>query len=346
MLSKTIHSIFLTAVATGASLCLTGCSWVIEDDLAECPAELSVTFTYDRNIKFSDAFAAEVTSVNVWAFDPTGKLVWSGAESGEALKAKDFKLNTGLPEGSYDFISWCGLKDNSEFNLANYTPSSKEELEVKLKTIAEGSTNVSVNYLPGLYHGSTSGVVYTIDPNKPTYQSANISLTKDTKDIRVLMQHLDGSPIENRDFEVTITDANSWLSSTNEVIPGCPVVTYKPWNVRYGQVTAPDAKPGTKSVDTVASLLFDLSTSRLITNSGAILTVHRNWDDKDIIRIPLIDYLLLVKGYYGNISDQDYLDRQDDYSIVFFIDQNSNWYLADGIYINGWAVVPPQDNGF
>ena len=61
------------------------------------------------------------------------------------------------------------------------------------------------------------------------------------------------------------------------------------------------------------------------------------------MRIPLIDYLLLIKGHYGNMGDQEYLDRQDDYSILFFLDHGKNWYIAGGIYINSWAVVPPQN---
>ena len=43
------------------------------------------------------------------------------------------------------------------------------------------------------------------------------------------------------------------------------------------------------------------------------------------------------------MTDQEYLDRQDDYSILFFIDASNNWYMAGGIYINSWAVVPPQN---
>ena len=100
----------------------------------------------------------------------------------------------------------------------------------------------------------------------------------------------------------------------------------------------------TRVQTTVASLLFELSTGRLMADSKARLVVHRNWDDRDIIDIPLVDYFLLVKGHYGDITDQEYLDRQDDYSIVFFIDKHSNWYVAGGIFVNSWAVVPPQDS--
>lgn len=339
------NKLFMSAAVLLASL-TAGCS-MVTDDPVKCPAQLRVRFVYDYNIKFADAFANEVKSVNVWAFDPSGNLVWSDAASGDALGGRDFYLETPLTEGEYDFVSWCGLKDNSSFDLATYTPKSKEELKVTLKTISENGMDISDKRLQGLFHGYVSEVRYEIDPYNPTFKTVTIPLVKDTKDIRVMLQHLDGSPIENRDFSVRITDANANYDWNNTLLSS-PTVYYKPWAMKYGQVTAP-GQQDTKAVTTVASLLFELSTGRLMENSGAMLTVHRNWDDRDIIRIPLADYLLLVKGHYEDkngkeISDQEYLDRQDDYSMVFFIDKHSNWYVAGGIYINNWAAVPPQEN--
>ncbi len=331
------------AVSLGVAMLATGCS-MVTDGPVECPAELRVRFAYDYNIKFADAFAHEVTSVNVWAFDASGKPVWSGSADGEALKDPGFCLVTPLQEGRYDFVSWCGLKNNGSFDLATYTPASKEELTVKLRTIEENGKIICSDYLPGLYNGFRTGVEYDIDPYNPTVKTVTIPLMKDTKDIRVMLQHLDGSPIINRDFSVTVTAADADMAWDN-TLQTSPTVTYKPWNIRYGETEAPGKA---RTAGTVSALLFDLSTGRLMDDGETILTVHRNWDNQDIIRIRLTDYLLMVKGYYPDdkgeeIGDQEYLDRQDDFSIVFFIDKASNWYKAEGIYINKWAVVPPQD---
>lgn len=339
---KNLKKSLLFAVAITATVLTPGC---ITEDLDPCPEELRLKFKYDY-LKETDAFKYGVTSVNVWAFDMTGNPVWSGSASGPQLKEEDFYIPTDLKEGTYDFVAWCGLEGNDSFELATYTPASKADLEVKMKTIDEEGIYVSDKRLQGIYNGVLSNVEYTADPDHPNFKTATVSLTKDTKDIRVMLQHLDGSEIDNRDFSVTITDANSEYAWNNDLLPS-PIVTYKPWNTKYGVVTAPDVdNSDTREITTVASLLFELSTGRLMVDSDAILTVHRNWDDRDIIRIPLVDYLLLVRGYYGDIPDQEYLDLQDDYSIVFFIDAASNWYLAAGIYINGWAVVPPQSDNF
>lgn len=327
-----------------AGLALTGCGWVNED-LEPCPAQLQIRFVYDYNLKWADAFAHEVTSVNVWAFDKSGQFVWGGSANGPKLAEKDFYLETPLEEGQYDFVSWCGLYENDGFDLATYTPTSKEELEVTLKTISKDGENVSDINLGNLYHGYVSDVKYEIDENKPSYKTVTIPLMRDNKNIIFMLQHLDGSPIDDRDFTVTITDSNGKMDWNNNIVDS-PLITYKPWDVVYGQVTSPEEGDQVRAITTVASLRFDLSTGRLMADSDAILTVHRNTDDSDIIRIPLVDYLLLVKGHYGDISDQEYLDRQDDYSMIFFIDANSNWYQNTIIYINSWAVVPPQNTVF
>lgn len=330
----------ISFATVGYVILTTGCS-LINDDLEPCPKELRLSFKQDY-LKETDAFKAEVNSINIWAFDPEGHPVWSGIASGPELKEVGFYLTAPLKEGKYDFVAWCGLKDNENFELATYTPVSKTDLEVKLKTIEEDGKHISRSHLQGLYHGMIENVDFTAHPAKPTVKDVTVSLMKDTKDIRIMLQHLDGSEIENKDFSVSITDGNGEYAWNNTLISS-ETVTYTPWNVKYGIVTAPDGeRQKTRDITTVASLMFELSTGRLMTDSKAVLTVHRNWDDRDIIRIPLIDYLLLIRGYYSNISDQEYLDLQDDYSIVFFIDPASNWYLAAGIYINGWAVVPPQ----
>ena len=58
-----------------------------------------------------------------------------------------------------------------------------------------------------------------------------------------------------------------------------------------------------------------------------------------VLSIPLIDYALLIKGYYNrDMSDQEYLDRQDEYNLTFFLDENNHW-ISSSIIINSWRVV-------
>ena len=346
-ISDILRHIAAAAVILPAIL-LQGCG-MVTDEPVDCPASLRVRFIYDYNIKYADAFAREVKSVNVWAFDAEGKPVWSHSESGAVLASGDFVIDTPLPEGRYDFVAWCGLKDNDAFELATYQPQSKEELLTTLRAAGDpegDSPVVCESYLPALFHGTLLGVDYAPDPFRPSIKTVTIPLMKNTNDIRVMLQHLDGSEIRQKDFSATITTHGGRLGWDNSPLPAAPV-TYRPWNVKYGQVTSPAAQTDTRedsqTVTSVASLMFEFSTSRLILDRGATLTVRLDSENRDIIRIPLLDYFILVMGHYPEMSEQEYLDRQDDYSILFFIDGNSDWYRPGGIYINQWAVVPPQD---
>lgn len=336
----------LTYKLTLLAICLMslpffGCSSMIYDDLEECPAGLRLRFEFNYNLLKADAFTTQVNSVNVWAFDNTGACVWSGAESGDALKDPAYIMETPLGEGTYDFIAWCGLLDNADFNLQSYTPASKEELEVRLRTLQQDGLNISSSHFKGLFHGSLSNVNYVVNPTKPSIMTVTVPLIKDTNDIVIMLSNLNGEPLDSKDFYVKFTYADSWLAWNNSVIPGCPTVTYTPWNTLYGETTL---SPINSKTDRVRStLLYEMSSSRLIEGAEAYLDIFRTEDDVNIIHVPLIEYFLLEKGTrYDEFGEQEYLDRRDDYSVLFFIDSDLTWYMAAGIYINSWAVVPPQ----
>lgn len=69
------------------------------------------------------------------------------------------------------------------------------------------------------------------------------------------------------------------------------------------------------------------------------LTVRHSGTKKVIFSIPVNDYALLVKGYNNKaMSDQEYLDRQDEYNMTFFLDERGKW-LSSVIIINNWRIV-------
>ena len=339
------NKIMLSLATLSAAVAFSGCSSLVYDDLSECPARLDVKFQFNYTLDRGEAFAAQVHSVNVWAFDKAGKFVWSGAASGEALTLPDFKIETTLGEGTYDFIAWCGLDGNDDFALDTYTPTSMRELEVKLNTIEKDGANYSSSHFSALFHGMKSGVEHKVDPYAPSITTVTIPLIKDTNDIAVMLVNQDGTVLDRNDFTVSVSYADSWLAWDNAVISGCPTVTYTPWSSMSGATTS-DMIPGEAETPVRSTALYEMSVSRLIAGGDAWLNVVRNTDGELIIHVPLIDFFLLEKGARFDIyGDQEYLDRRSDYSVVFFLDNGLNWYIAAGIYINGWAIVPPQNEG-
>lgn len=335
----------LSLATLSAAVALSGCSSLVYDDLPECPARLDVKFQFNYTLDRGEAFAEQVHSVNVWAFDKAGNFVWSGEAAGEALKAPDFKLETPLGEGTYDFVAWCGLEDNDDFSLATYTPSDMHELEVKLNTIEKDGGDFSSSHFKALFHGMKTGVVHKVDPYAPSITTVTIPLIKDTNDIAVMLVNQDGTALDKNDFTVSFSYADSWLAWNNAVMAESPLVTYTPWSSLAGATTS-DMIAGEENNPVRSTVLYEMSVSRLIEGGKAYLDIVRNTDGELIIHVPLIEYFLLEKGArFDEYGNQVYLDRRSDYSVLFFLDNGLNWYTAYGVYINGWAIVPPQNEG-
>lgn len=323
------------------------CDKQVYDDLEPCPSDYHLKFRYDYNMKYADAFPSEVDCVAVWAFDNNGKLVWKHRESLETLQKDKYKVRLPLQQGKYDFVTWCGHSSESPFIIDSEIPASPSELGMTLSlsglTKADNAIGISNTCLSGLYHSIKKGVDISHDPNEETDTEIGLSLTKDTNYFKVLLQNLDGSVMNEDDFSFYITGGNTRLEHDNS--PGeSDEFHYHPWSISSAVASIEGSKPELGAVTSVSSVLAELHTSRIMKDSKSELVVHRNSDDKDIIRIPLVDYLLLVKGNYRKMSDQEYLDRQDEYALTFFIDKENNWQRMIGIYINAWHIVPPQDN--
>lgn len=317
---------------------------LINEDLEPCKFSYRIKFDYSYNMKFANAAPAMLNSVNVWAFDQTGKLAWKEEAAGDVLKSENFYLDVDVPEGVYDFLVWGDLSPDSPFKVANAAnPSDIESLGCELqlkKEDKEGVESLYSNYeLRGLYHGMLEDVEISPEKTVNNVLTVTVPLMKDTKEINVLLQHLDGTPIARNDFAISIKAANSLLGWNNDVLEG-PEFSYRPWSVSYGEASTGT----TREQSTVTTLMAEIGTSRIMAGSNQVLSVVRLTDNVEIIRIPLVQYLLLVKGnYHRDLTDQEYLDRQDEYSLMFFLTEDNNWYTAGGIYINNWAVVPPQE---
>ena len=85
-------------------------------------------------------------------------------------------------------------------------------------------------------------------------------------------------------------------------------------------------------------VLAEHTIGRMRAGDSPVLHIRNRETGKDVFRIPVADYALLVKVNYRNdMGDQEYLDRQDEYTMTFFLD-GGEW-VSSVIYINSWRVV-------
>ena len=179
--------------------------------------------------------------------------------------------------------------------------------------------------------------------SEPGTYNETMSLVKDTNVVRIVLQQMSDGIVAEQ-FRYEITADNGFLDWNNDVIAD-GMLTYEPWSVLTGTAdVAPDY--GTSSVtraDEVSVAVAEFTVNRMIDGQSPILTIYNVEDDTKVLSIPVADYALLVKGNYNaQMSNQEYLDRQDEYNMTFFLDENGDW-LSASIIVNSWRVVLNND---
>ena len=323
-------------VALSTSSCKEG---LIYEGEGDCGTYYNIEFKYDYNMKFADAFAKEVNSLALFVFDQNDRLVKSIVEEDEAkLSADNYSMALELESGTYELVAWAGLMNEESFDLLATLEegvTKREELQVALKN-NEGV--VEKDLLP-LFHGAMT-LDYTSEPG--TY-TETMSLVKDTNVVRVVLQQMSDGLVADK-FRYEITADNGLLNHNNEVLAN-GMLTYKPWSVSSGTA---DVAPGygTNGVtraDEVSVAVAEFTISRMIDGQSPVLTIWNIEENEPVLSIPIADYALLVKGNYNSsMSNQEYLDRQDEYNMTFFLDEDGDW-LSASIIVNSWRVVLNED---
>ena len=337
-------------VATLIAVCtsLTSCDSLLYQEEGDCNPTYRVRFKYDMNMKWADAFANEVKSVRLYIFDQSETLVSTYYEtSDKVLSSSDYTINLDLDPGKYTLLAWCGV-DNPEAVADHfYIPSTQigetslSEVTCMLNRANDPSFGSVVDKrLEFMFHGLIN-IELPAEQNGGDY-IYTIPLTKDTNHLRVVLQHLSGEDLDVSQFNFRLQDANGFYASDNSLMAD-DMLTYLPFKTSEG--VASIVRNNTSSeIKKSKTAIADISLGRLMASrlNDMILTIT-NGDGKDIARIPVIDYALLSKDYYEvaynhEMSDQEFLDRQDEYIMTFFIDENNEWYSAE-IYIESWRIV-------
>ena len=300
-----------------------------------CGTYYNIAFKYDYNMKFADAFANEVNSVSLFVFDSNDTLVKSIAvNDSERVQSSGFSIPLELESGKYELVAWAGLMNEESFDLladVEVGKTKREELQVALKTTNDKRVEADLNPLD---HGAMT-LDYTSEPG--TY-TETMSLTKDTNVVRIVLQQMSDSIVAEK-FSYEITADNSLLAWNNDVISS-GTLTYAPWSVTTGTAdVGPDYGTNATRADQVSVAVAEFTINRMIDGQSPILTIYNLEEGEPVLSIPVADYALLVKGNYNRqMSNQEYLDRQDEYNMTFFLDEDGDW-LSASIIVNSWRVV-------
>ena len=276
-------------LAAAVFLPVTSCDTVWDDD-DDCPTEYRVKFEYDYNMLHADAFASQVHSVTLYAFDADGKLVLQQTEQGDALADPNYTMAT-----------------------------------------LHGEQVDSVGYLQPLWHGSADTRTTS---RAGRAELITVPLVKNTNTLRIILQQIAAGPVDASQFEFTVTDENGLMLHDNSLDPNDGALTYMPYYQAQGSADI----EGTASEDQLNMAVAELSTGRLMADSDVRLTISNRQTGETVLSIPLIDYLELCKTVANyDMPLQEYLDREDTYTMTFFLDTNNAW-INTQVIINNWIV--------
>ena len=320
-----------------ALLMMTSCKeGLIFDGEGDCGIYYRIRFKYDYNMKFADAFANEVNSVALYIFDHNNTLIEEITTTDkEALSSASFEIPLELEPGQYTLLAWGGLMNEESFDMLADTKigtTKLEELQVKMhrEHNDNGEATVEDDLLP-LYHGTLTLEVADI----PGTYTETMSLMKDTNAVRILLHEMSGHDVDADKFIFEIKDHNGLYDWDNTLLED-EQITYSAWYQTTG--SADMEEYATRTVTEVNVALAELTIGRMMAEKSPILYIKSRETGEDLVRLPLADYALLVKGYYRqNMSDQEYLDRQDEYSLTLFLDEGE--WVSSYILINSWRVI-------
>lgn len=315
----------------------------LHEDLQPCSGGLRLKLYYDYNMKYADAFPAEVRNVSVYVFNPeTGEAVDRIDVPVGDVRAHEFEVSLDhLDPGRYDFLLWCYGESDEHFTV-NPTKAEQNLITAHSCLINEDTRTPEQGHqtqdIGRLYHGRLFNVEYP-EQEIATYE---VPLVKNTNVVRLVLQHLSGEYLDPETFDITIASDNGHMHFDNSIIPGHMRV-YHPWAVQSGTTDMERNEGGTRTITSASALVAEHTIGRIVPETGVNLRVRNKNTGEEIINIPFVDYALLVKGNYNRpMSDQEYLDRQDEYNLVFFLDDDLRW-MNQYIYINSWRLVLQND---
>lgn len=325
----------LTGLAAAMSVMLSGCDAGILEDGVPCDPSHSLTFRYDYNMLYTDIFNDAVTSIQVWGFDTDGRLAWTRSKEGAALARPDFSIGLDdIEPGTYTVVAWggigAGLRDRDFIVPDLEIGDHISDLTCSLYTEVP---NVSDTDLKPLFFGRLENAVIhpkASEPRPGTLYNYEVPLLKNTNHIYIILRDERGKDITLDNFVYTLSESNGVMSHRNELLDS-ETISYTPWQQQIGVLQTRGSQPGQKVA------LADITTVRLMDERDNQLAI-RGTDNVSIADFPLNDIILRYKELqYPGMSDQEFLDRQDEYVVELPV-TDGRW-LGAYLYINGWKIV-------
>lgn len=303
-------------------LLLTSCAWV-NDDNDDCPDGFWLNLHYTYNILDVEAAPRHVQEVSIYVYDAAGNYIKRLNVNKAELDANSYRVRVdGLTEGDYQFVVWSGVVNNE------YAVSGDVETMDKFRVSLSSQTTSYASKLPDLYFGSLSSVHYDMN-----YATHDVYLMKNTNQLSCIV--VPSSPsvnIKPESVTLRIESANATMDAHNNIASD-RVMTYEPFAKETVTINDPD-------FGTLNGTTFSVSTLRLMEGLDCRIILENTETGRQVFNVSFPEYVGMIGAYYTNLgkalSLQEYLDRQDFYTVVFFLSAELDALMQ--LEVNNWRI--------
>ena len=303
-------------------LLITSCTWV-KDDIDNCPYGFWLNLHYTYNILDVEAAPEYISEVAVYVYDTDGNYVSRIDVPQSVLKANGHRVRVeGLPEGDYQFVVWSGIGNNAYAVSGDRSTINQFSL-----SLAQTGSRVS-SCLPDLYYGMLQTVHFD-----DSYATHDVYMMKNTNQLACLVVPMsDDATVSPDDYEMKVVSANGVMDAYNNLVSD-DIMTYEPFAGKA--VVFDDAEYGELN-----GVSFNISTLRLMEDRDCRLILDKKDTGETVFNISFPEYIGMIGALYTNLGRQltvqEYLDRQDFYTIVFFLSSDLNQLVQ--LQVNSWRL--------
>ena len=303
-------------------LLFTSCTWV-KDENNDCPYGFWLNLHYTYNILDVEAAPEYISEVTVYVYDADGNYVSRIDVPQSVLNANRHRVKIeGLPEGDYQFVVWSGIGNN-----AYAVSGDRSTMDQFSLSLSQSGSSVS-SCLPDLYYGKLQTVHFD-----DAYAVHDVYMMKNTNQLACLVVTIsDDTTVSPDDYSMRIVSANGTMDAYNRLVSD-NMVTYEPF-IRNA-VTFDDAEYGELN-----GVSFSISTLRLTEDHDCRLILEKRETGETIFNISFPEYIGMIGSLYTNLGRQltvqEYLDRQDFYTIVFYLSSDLSQLVQ--LQVNSWRL--------
>jgi hypothetical protein len=270
-----------------------------------------------------EAVQKYVKDADVYVYDADGNYVKRIHATQSELTANDYRVRVeGLSEGDYQFVVWSGM-GNSQYAVAGDTQTMGD-----FRLSLSGAGTRYAGELPDLYYGYQTAVHYD-----DSYAVYDVELMKNTNQLNCLIVSVDKTAeLDPTDYVMSFVADNGVVNAFNE-LDAEEYITYEPYSSGALEIDDPD-------YGKLNGLEYNISTLRLLEDHDSRIILEKKSTGQVIFNISCPKYMGMIGSFYTNLgrplSVQEYLDRQDFYTVVFFLSGELDQLIQ--LQVNSWRL--------